>query len=169
MGVEGFDEMLAQCRLINSLEESQVDQICQNDYYEMKLANEFEYKRLPDQEQSDSKEDAEMVAEKKNLDSKDEEKKEAQSPEPVRRGLTLQQQLKPVSVQGFSTDERVIIEKSVFFPYFKPEYKLLYGTQFHYIALRQIYTIYERLMKAKMVIDQKVDEDISSKTEEMLT
>lgn len=74
MGLEGFDEMLAHCRVINQLEESQVDQICQNDYYEMKIADEFEYKRNPEEEQQEAKEDAEMATEKKNMDSKEDEK-----------------------------------------------------------------------------------------------
>jgi hypothetical protein len=43
MGVESYDALLNECHRLNLLEESQVDQICQNDYYDLKLREEFFY------------------------------------------------------------------------------------------------------------------------------
>lgn len=48
MNINGFDDMLSLCHKINQLDEDQVDQICQNDYYELKLSNDFEFKRMPE-------------------------------------------------------------------------------------------------------------------------
>mmetsp|Transcript_23282 Transcript_23282/g.17698 ORF Transcript_23282/g.17698 Transcript_23282/m.17698 type:complete len:311 (+) Transcript_23282:2217-3149(+) len=45
----------------------------------------------------------------------------------------------------------------------KREYKLLYGSQFFYIFFKQLYTIYERLIKARELVSAKVEEDLCSK------
>jgi histone deacetylase complex regulatory component SIN3 len=58
--------------------------------------------------------------------------------------------------------------QSIFIPYHTPSYKLIYGTQFFYIFYRQIYTIYERLLKAKELIDAKVESDLKERAEEGL-
>ena len=45
-------------------------------------------------------------------------------------------------------------------PYYKPGYKLMIATQHYYIFFKQVYTIYERLIKAQDLINQKVNEDL---------
>lgn len=45
---------------------------------------------------------------------------------------------------------------------------MLYGSHHFYVLLRQIYTIYERILKAKQIIEQKVDEDLALKEDELL-
>jgi histone deacetylase complex regulatory component SIN3 len=48
-------------------------------------------------------------------------------------------------------------------PFFRPEYKLMFASQNYYIFFKQIYTIYERLIKARELIGTKVDEDLSTR------
>ena len=56
----------------------------------------------------------------------------------------------------------------VFMPYYKPGYKLMIATQHYYIFFKQVYTIYERLIKASDLINQKVDEDLLLRQNEAL-
>mmetsp|Transcript_33824 Transcript_33824/g.32937 ORF Transcript_33824/g.32937 Transcript_33824/m.32937 type:complete len:119 (+) Transcript_33824:2264-2620(+) len=56
-----------------------------------------------------------------------------------------------------------MIENSIFLPYFKKEYKLMFGSQFFYIYFKQFYTIYERLLKARELVDLKVEEDLKGR------
>lgn len=46
MDVKNYDELLKQSKEIIDLEESQVDFICQKDYYEAKQKDEFFYERI---------------------------------------------------------------------------------------------------------------------------
>lgn len=113
MNINGFDDMLSLCHKINQLDEDQVDQICQNDYYELKLSNDFEFKRMPEVK---PQEDVEMTDSKKNSESKEKEDEKGNSaeqnkrsdqlssPENPKKALSLHQQLKPLSVQSFETD-----------------------------------------------------------------
>lgn len=113
MNINGFDDMLSLCHKINQLDEDQVDQICQNDYYELKLSNDFEFKRMPELK---PQEDVEMTDSKKNSESKEKEDEKGNSaeqnkrsdqlssPENPKKALSLHQQLKPLSVQSFETD-----------------------------------------------------------------
>jgi glycyl-tRNA synthetase alpha subunit len=57
MQISGYDDMLAMCHKINLLDETQVDQICQNDYYDLKIRNEFYFKRNPEEEEEAKEED----------------------------------------------------------------------------------------------------------------
>lgn len=113
MNINGFDDMLSLCHKINQLDEDQVDQICQNDYYELKLSNDFEFKRMPEVK---PQEDVEMTDSKKNSESKEKEDEKGNSaeqnkrsdqlssPENPKKALSLHQQLKPLSIQSFETD-----------------------------------------------------------------
>lgn len=113
MNINGFDDMLSLCHKINQLDEDQVDQICQNDYYELKLSNDFEFKRMPELK---PQEDVEMTDSKKNSESKEKEDEKGNSaeqnkrsdqlssPENPKKALSLHQQLKPLSIQSFETD-----------------------------------------------------------------
>lgn len=62
--------------------------------------------------------------------------------------------------------DKDIIERSIFEPHFRPEYQLMFGSQNYYMFFKQIYTIYERLTKARDLINSKIDEDLSFKQEE---
>lgn len=42
----------------------------------------------------------------------------------------------------------------------------MFGSQNYYMFFKQIYTIYERLIKARDLINSKIDEDLSFKQEE---
>lgn len=71
---------------------------------------------------------------------------------------------KPISLKSYKMDQH-LNENPLFMPYYKSNYKLLYGTQHHYIFLRYFYTVYERLIKAKDVIEAKVSEDLAKQGE----
>ena len=75
---------------------------------------------------------------------------------------SMSYQLKPLNLQSYKTD-RDITTHPIFQPYFKPDYKLMLTSQNYFAFLRQLYTIYERLIMAKSIIDAKVDEDIASR------
>lgn len=76
-------------------------------------------------------------------------------------------QLKPVTLQSPETD-KYFSKSPKFMPYYKYNYKLMYGTQQFYIFFKQFYTIYERIIKAKDLINQKVDEDLVQRNDESL-
>lgn len=65
-------------------------------------------------------------------------------------------QLKPITLIDPTQDEAVVKSPN-FMPYFKRDYKLLFGSQQFYIFFKQFYTIYERLIKARDLINLKVD------------
>ena len=48
------------------------------------------------------------------------------------------------------------------------EYNLIFGTHHFYVLMRQFYTVYERIMKAKQIIESKVDEDLGHRDDEEL-
>ena len=86
----------------------------------------------------------------------------------VNKNNSINQSLKPLNLQSYQKDEENLIKSSVFYPYFKPDYRLMYGSQNFYVILRQIYTIYERIMKAQQLVADKVNEDMKQKQDETL-
>ena len=68
--------------------------------------------------------------------------------------------LKAINLESFREDKADLTQNPIFYPFCKPGYNLMYGSQHIYVFLRQFYTIYERLMKAKDIIDEKVNEDL---------
>ena len=73
-----------------------------------------------------------------------------------------------MTMQGPTVDSDGSI-KPIFQPYFKPDYKLFYGSQNYFVFFRQIYTIYERLIKAKQIVSVKVEEELAEKQDDNLT
>lgn len=49
-------------------------------------------------------------------------------------------------------------------PAFKPGYSLLLGSSHFYFVFKMIATIYERLVKARQLIAEKVSEDLAKDT-----
>lgn len=63
-----------------------------------------------------------------------------------------------------STDQiklQVDDQGTVLVPAYRKGYSLLYGTELTYIVLKMISTIYERLLKAKQLIEQQTQELLS--------
>ena len=52
------------------------------------------------------------------------------------------------------------VEDGLLAPGFKPSYSLLFGSSHFYMVFKMIATIYERLLKAKQLIKEKVEEDL---------
>lgn len=61
---------------------------------------------------------------------------------------SMSYQLKPLNLQSYQTD-RDITANPNFQPFLKPDYKLMFTSQNYFVFLRQLYTIYERLIMAK--------------------
>jgi hypothetical protein len=54
-------------------------------------------------------------------------------------------------------------------PYYKKDYSLMYSPQHFYVFFRFFYTFYERMVKARELIAQKVDEDEQPEEKKELT
>jgi hypothetical protein len=69
--------------------------------------------------------------------------------------------MKPLRVLQYAFDKADMTAESLFWPALKVgSYNLLYATQNYYVLLRQIYTIYERILKAQQIISDKVNQDL---------
>lgn len=75
---------------------------------------------------------------------------------------------KSINLQSYKQDEEGVKASAIFYPFCKPGYNLLFGSQHVYIFLRQFYTIYERLMKAREIIDEKISEELKLPKNESL-
>lgn len=51
------------------------------------------------------------------------------------------------------------LEKEHFIPYFKKEYKVAFGSPNHFVFLKCLFVMYERLRLAKKIIQDRVEED----------
>ena len=60
-------------------------------------------------------------------------------------------------------EDTAITSSPILMPYYRPGYKLMIATQHYYIFFKQVYTIYERLIKAQDLINLKVEEDLMLK------
>jgi histone deacetylase complex regulatory component SIN3 len=57
----------------------------------------------------------------------------------------------------------------IYQPFFKPDYKLCLATQHMFVFFRQLYTIYERVIKAQQIITTLVEQELKLKNDENLT
>ena len=61
-----------------------------------------------------------------------------------------------------------IIDKEPFFPYFKEDYNVLFGTSNYFVFIRWLYTMYERMRFALKIIRDQVDHDYKEKNHEVM-
>ncbi|CDW73125.1 paired amphipathic helix protein sin3a-like [Stylonychia lemnae] len=171
MEVQNFEDILRESKEIIYLEESQVDYICQRDYYEGKVKEDFQYERIQTKAQDEMMDEEKKDSDVKQGDQNGSDQGNQLSPETakqINKGNSINQSLKPLNLQSYSKDEVNLVQNSPFYPYHKPEYRLLYGSQNFYVILRQIYTIYERLMKAHQLVADKVQDDMNSRNDDNL-
>lgn len=160
--VANHKEMQTQSCMMQSLGEDQIEAICQKDYYEQKESNSFSfnlYESLEDFNKEAKQENGQQDSEEEKKNS---EKEEANSPDSQKLPKS-QTQWKPI--QFLSHDHESLGPYSIFTPCFLPKYKLFFGSQYFFIFFKQLYTIYERLLKARDLINSKVEEDLLGKTE----
>jgi hypothetical protein len=127
----------------NTLEDSIADKLISNNYYDLKLAEmlNFSYEEPAHREEE---KDVEMTETSNTNDNQ------------ASQHFSMAQQYRQMVLQP-RYDETSI----VFQPYFKPEYKLFFSSQLYFVFFRQLYSLYERLIKAKQIIREKVEEDLT--------
>ncbi len=105
--------------------------INKNDYYELKLQRKFEYKRInaaysdEDVKMSEEKAANRIGDQKQGNDLSDSQKSRANNA--LHRAIKL---------QSFKQDEEDIKQSPIFYPFYRPSYNLLIGSQHIYIFLR---------------------------------
>ena len=56
-----------------------------------------------------------------------------------------------------------VTKQDLLIPAYKDGYSVMFGTQYFFLVFKMIATIYERLVKAKQLIQAKVEDDLANR------